>query len=173
MTAEAPYLFNLKAVARRLPGGAGNISGSQMALPPAPVLRADSQSSIPSLSQGEPSLLHSALLLPSILHSLSGGVLLPFTGKKPSPLQGTLGEGRGLLPGEWVSSGALAPSPPLAVPIPGQQLPGRRNTEHRTGQAYAERIVNTIHLKVIFSLACMTPAFSSPSIFDSFYPSPF
>lgn len=52
MTAESPYLFNLKAVARRLPGGAGNISGSQMALPPAPVLRADSQSSIPGLSQG-------------------------------------------------------------------------------------------------------------------------
>lgn len=152
MTAEPPYLFNLKAVARRLPGGAGNISGSQMALPPAPVLRADSQSSIPSLSQGEPSLLHSAPLLPSILHSLSGDVLPPFTATKPSPLQGALGEGRGLLPGERVSSGALSPSPPLAVPIPERQLPGRGNAEHGTGQAYAECIVNTIHLKVIFPL---------------------
>lgn len=99
--------------------GAGNISGSQMALPPAPVLRADSQSGIAGLSQGEPSLLRSALLLPSILHSLSAGVLLPFTGMKPSPLQGLSGREGGCCRGEWDSSEGLAPSPPPAAPVPG------------------------------------------------------
>lgn len=38
--AASPYLFPLRAAARRLPRGTGNISGSQLALPLAPVLRA-------------------------------------------------------------------------------------------------------------------------------------
>lgn len=106
----------------------------------------------PVYPRGEPSLLHSALLLPSILRSLSRDVLLSFTGTKPSPLQGSLGDGRGLLLGERVSSRALVPSPPPAAPIPGQQLPSTGSTEHRTDQAYVECIVNTIHLKVISPL---------------------
>lgn len=173
MTAESPYLFNLKAVARRLPGGAGNISGSQMALPPAPVLRADSQSSIPGLSQGEPLLLHSALLLPSILHSLSGDVLLPFAGMKPSSLQGALGEGRGLLPEEWVSRRALTLSLPPHNPDP--RATATRQEKHRVQNRSAIRRTYCKYStpKSYFSLACMTPAFSLPSIFDSFYPSPF
>lgn len=76
--------------------GAGNISGSQMALPPAPVLRAHSQSSIAGLSQGEPSLLHSALLLPSIFVRRCADAL---HGHETS-FAGALREGRGLLPGE-------------------------------------------------------------------------
>lgn len=173
MTAESPYLFNLKAVARRLLGGAGNISGSQMALPPAPVLRADSQSSIPGLSQGEPSLLHSALLLPSILHSLSGDVLLPsFHRHETFPFEGGSQGGKGAAAGRMGYSGAPAPCPPLTTPNPRQQPPSRGNrTQSRLGIRRTERKYNTP--KSYSSLACMTPGFSSPSIFDSFYPSPF
>lgn len=69
-----------------------------------------------------------------------------------SPCRGLSGRQGGLLPREWVSSGALAFSPLPAAPILGRQLPGRRNTERRAGQACTERIVNTIHLKVIFPL---------------------
>lgn len=133
LTAESPYLFNLKAVARRLPRGAGNISGSQMALPPAPVLRADSQSSIPGLSQGEPSLLHSALLLPSI-SSLSGDALLPsFHGHETFPAAGGSQGGKGAAAGGMGSSRAPAPCPPPAAPSPRQQPPSRGKTERRTG----------------------------------------
>lgn len=137
MTAESPYLFNLKAVARRLPGRAGNISGSQMALPPAPVLRADSQSSIPGLSQGEPSLLHSALLLPSILHSLSGDVLLPsFHGHETFPLEGGSQGGKGAAPGEWVTMGLL-----LHV-LPPQ--PSTQGSSHPAGETQnAEQVRHT------------------------------
>lgn len=134
MTAESPYLFNLKAVARRMPRGAGNISGSQMALPPAPVLRADFQSSIPGLSQGEPSLLHSALLLPSTSHSLSGHVLLPsFHGHETFPLARGSQGGKGAAAGGMGYSRAPAPCPPPSGLSPRQQPPSRRNTEHTTG----------------------------------------
>lgn len=121
MTADSPYLFNLKAVARRLPRGAGNISGSQMALPPAPLLRADSQSSIPSLSQGEPSLLHSALLVPPISHSLSGEVLLPsFHGHETFSLAGGSqggkeAAGNGLQQGSCSMSSSFSPQSKAAA----------------------------------------------------------
>lgn len=51
--------------------------------------------------------------------------------------------------------------PPTTL-IPGQQLPGRRSTECRTGQPYAERIVNTVHLKVIFLLPVWPQLFPCP-----------
>jgi len=130
-----------------------------MALPPAPCFKSrfpiKHTRFIPGGARAAPFCAASPFHIALVVR----GCAAAFHSTKPSPLQGALGEGRGLLPGNGLAAGLLLPLLPPTAPIPGQQLPGRGNTERRAGQAYAECIVNTIHLKVMF------PGLYDPSFF--------
>lgn len=91
------------------------------------------------------------------------GCTAAFLGTTASPLRGAFWEDRGLLPEEGSPAGLPAQgcSSPTGK-CGGQDGSGMRGADYKRSapQSY-------------FSLACVTPARSSPSIFDSFYPSPF
>lgn len=113
--AASPYLFPVKAAARRLPRGTGNISGSQLALPPAPVLRAGFPIKHTLFIPG--GALATAFCAASPFTSPHcWGCTAAFLGTTASPLRGAFWEDRGLLPEE---------GSPAGLPDPGLQQPNR------------------------------------------------